>query len=271
MRILTPNSIIRLLAGAFIISGLGLSTGWCDEGATLAKIRQRDRLVVGSKQAIPTFNIKDPATARNEGFFADLSRALARHLLGDENKVEFHLTSDENRFPKLTSGEVDVLIDTIPTSEEKERLADRSDETFLSGSGLLVKKGSAIRSLADIKAGTRVAYVAANKDIAIIRSHAPGAIYLEHESSTEALKTLKEGRADVFTQVVTHLFRAASQERDYTVTGRVTTKPYYIFLRKGDDEMRAQLNDFLRSLRESGEYDRLYRKWFSPLGGDAIR
>jgi putative glutamine transport system substrate-binding protein len=166
---------------------------------------------------------------------------------------------------------VDVLIDTIPTNEEKERLADLTTETFLSGSGLLAKKGGPIKGIADIKAGTRVAYVKANEDIGLLKARVPDAVYLEHESSGEALKSLKEGRADVFTQVVTHLFRAASQDADYTVVGRFTTKPYYIFLRKGDPELRASLNDFLKTLRASGEYDRLFNKWFAPYGGENVR
>ncbi len=271
MNLSSSSRFVLAAAGAVLLLGVAVPAGRAAEAGTLAAIRQRDRLVVGNKQAFPTFNLKDPATGRNEGFFADLSRALAKSILGDENKVEFHVTTDEDRFPKLTAGEVDVLIDTIPTSEEKERLADHSTETFVSGSGLLAKKGGPIRGLDDIKAGTRVAYVKANEDIAVLKARVPDAIYLEHESSAEALKTLKAGRADVFTQVVTHLFRAASQNADYTVVGRFTTKPYYIFLRKDDPELRATLDDFLKSLRASGEYDRLFNKWFAPYGGATIR
>jgi putative glutamine transport system substrate-binding protein len=265
------SRFVLAVAGAFLVLGLAIPFGRAAETGTLAAIRQRDRLIVGNKQVFATFNIKDPATGRNEGFFADLSRALAKRLLDDENKVEFHVTTDENRFPKLASGEVHVLIDTIPTSEEKERLADRSTEIFISGSGVLAKKGGVIKSIADIKAGTRVAYVKSNEDIAVLKARVPGAVYLEHESSADAMKTLKAGRADVFTQVVTHLFRAASQDADYTVVGRFTTKPYHIFLRKGDRELQASLNEFLKSLRDSGEFDRLFNKWFAPYGGETVR
>lgn len=250
---------------------LMVSPGLAADGGTLAKVRQRGELIIGSKQTFPVFNLKDPATGRNEGFFADLSRALAKQILGDENKATFHVTTDENRFTKLGDGEVDLLIDTIPVNDEKLKLADFSDETFRSGSALLVKKGSPLRGIADIRAGIRIAYVKANEDIAVIRAKAPDATYLEHASSNEALKTLKDGRADAFTQVVTHLYRAASQDPGYTLVGRFTTKPYHIFLRKGDPEMQAYLNQFLQSLRASGEYDRLYQKWFSPYGGDAVR
>jgi putative glutamine transport system substrate-binding protein len=241
------------------------------ETGTLGQIRQRDRLIIGNKQAFPVFNSKDPATGRNEGFFADLARALARQILGDENKVAFVVTTDENRFEKVVRGEVDLLIDTIPVNDEKQKVADFTDETFCSGSAFLVKQGSAFRGIGDVKPGTRIAYAKANEDIALIRARAPGATYLEFEDSKEALQALKDGRADAFTQVVTHLYRAASQNPGYTLVGRFTTKPYHVFLRKGDMEMHAYLNKFLHALRASGEYDRLYQKWFTPYGGDVVR
>lgn len=259
------------LLGAIATAWSIAPAGYSAETGTLAAIRERGTLIIGSKQAFPVFNTKDPNTGRNEGFFADLSRELAKQIVGDENKVIFHLTTDENRFTKLAECEVDLLIDTIPVNDEKRKVADFSDETFRSGSALLVKKGSPIKSIDDIKPGTRVAYAKANEDIALIKAKVPGATYLEYESSKEALQALTEGRADVFTQVVTHLYRAASQNPDFTLVGRFTTKPYHIFLRKNDAEMQAYLNQFLESLRARGEYDRLFKKWFSPYGGDAVR
>lgn len=242
-----------------------------NETSTLATIRQRGRLIVGNKQTFPTFNFPDAATGRNEGFFADLARALAAHLLGDESKVEFHRTTDENRFEKLASGEVDVLLDTIPANDEKDRVADRSEETFRSGSAFLVKQGSSIRGLDHLAPGTRIAFVKANEDIAVVRARAPQAVYLEFAKSDEALQALRDGRADAFTQVVTHLFRAASANPGYVVVGRFTTKPYHIWVRKGDAELRDTLNEFLRTLCANGDYDRLYDRWFGAYAGDGVR
>lgn len=253
--------VLLLLAPAFLPAQTG----------AIEQIRQRDRLIIGNKQSFPAFNVKDPATGRNEGFFADLARALAKQILGDENKVTFVVTTDENRFEKLAQGEVDLLIDTIPVNDEKQKVADFTDETFCSGSAFLVKKGSVFRGIDDVRPGTRIAYVKANEDIALIRARAPGATYLEFSGSPEALQVLKEGKADAFTQVVTHLYRAASADANYTLVGRFTTKPYHIFLKKGETGWHGYLNRFLHTLRASGEYDRLYQKWFTPHGGDGVR
>jgi putative glutamine transport system substrate-binding protein len=202
---------------------------------------------------------------------ADLARALAKQMLGDENKVEFRQTTDETRFEMLARNEIDVIIDVTPTSEEKLQHVDFSDEIFRSGSGLLAKKGSPIKGVQDLRKGTRVIYVTENKDIERLKARAPEATYIGFPNSKEAVAALKAGKGDAFTQVVTHLYRTASQDPDYVVVSRFTDKPYLIAVRKGDTVMRDYVNGFLRSMKASGEYDRLFDKWFAPYGGLAAK
>jgi putative glutamine transport system substrate-binding protein len=237
---------------------------------TLANIRQRGKLLVGNKFGFQTFNYK-AAGGRNEGYMADLARALAKRMLGDEDKVEFRQTTDETRFEMLAKGDIDVIIDLTPTSEEKLQHADFSDEIFRSGSGLLVKKGSPIKGVQDLRKGTRVLYVTENPDVAQLRTKAPEATYIGFPDSKNAVAALKAGKGDVFTQVVTHLYRTASQDPEYIVVSRFTDKPYLIAFPKGDNVMRDYLNAFLREMKASGEYDRLFAKWFAAYGGNAAR
>lgn len=241
-----------------------------DGSPTIANIKKRGKLLVGNKFGFPIFNEKN-AAGENEGYMADLARALAKRMLGDESKVEFRQTTDETRFTMLEQNDIDLIIDITPSSEGKLQQADFSDEIFRSGSGLLVKKGSPIKGVEDLRKGTRVLYVTENHDIDQLRARAPEATYIGFPDSKQAFAALKAGEGDVFTQVVTHLYRAASQDPNYVVVNRFTEKPYYIAVKKGDLVMVNYLNDFLRSMRASGEYDRLFQKWFAPLGGNAAK
>lgn len=245
---------------------------------TLERIRQRGHLIVGNEFKFPTMNAIDPATGRNVGFMADLARSLAQHLFGDEGKVEFRHTEDATRLDDVVNGTVDMLIDTTGgiadnavQLEAKRKLVDFSDETFRSGSALLVRKGGPVRDLDDIGEGTRVLYVKANPDVAALTAYAPRASYIAFDSSAEALAALKAGKGDAFTQVVTHLYRAASQDAAYTVVGRFTSKSYAVVYPKGDRALGGYLNEWLRTIKANGEYDRLYQKWFFPYGGAALR
>jgi putative glutamine transport system substrate-binding protein len=248
------------------------------QAPTLERIRQRGYLIVGNEFKFPIMNAADAASGRNEGFMADLARLLAQRLFDDAGKVQFVRTDDATRLKYVVDGEVDMLIDTTggiadnaAMLDAKKKIVDFSDETFRSGSALLVRKGSPIHTIADIGAGTRVLYAKANPDIALIKARSPAATYVEFDNSADALAALKAGKGDVFTQVVTHLYRAASQDRNYTVVGRFTSKSYAVVFRKGDDALRAYLNDWLRGIKANGDYDRLYQKWFAQYGGEALR
>jgi putative glutamine transport system substrate-binding protein len=248
------------------------------QGPTLVRIHERGYLIVGNEFKFPTMNVKDAATGRNEGFMADLARLLAKRLFGDEAKVQFQHTEDASRLNDVADGRVDMLIDTTggiadtaALLDAKKKLVDFSDETFRSGSALLVRKGGPIHAVADIGPGTRVLYVKANPDIAVLRARAPQASYIAFDSSAEALAALKAGAGDAFTQVVTHLYRAASQDAGYTVVDRFTSKSYAVVYRKGDRALGDYLNDWLREIKASGDYDRLYQKWFGAYGGIALR
>jgi aspartate/glutamate/glutamine transport system substrate-binding protein len=260
--------ILAMALGALNQPLRAQTAGAASPSGALQLIKGRGRLIVGNEFVFPGFNAVDPSTNRNEGFFADIARDLAGRILGDENKVEFVKTTDDTRLQWAAEGKVDVLIDTIPRGSEKAKLVDFSEDTFISGSGLLVRKGSPIHTIADIRAGTRVIYGKENLDVKLIQAKVPDAVYIEFPKSAEAFQALKDGKGDVFTQVVTHLYRAARQDPNFVLTGRFTTKHYAMAYKKGDKELGDLLNEFLRSIRASGEYDRLYSKWFSAYGGD---
>jgi putative glutamine transport system substrate-binding protein len=260
-------SRITLATLALALAGTAFAT----TTDVLERMRERQRIVVGSEMKFPTMNVRNPATGRNEGFMADLARAVAKRVLGDERKLEWVQVDDEHRLPDVASAKLDIVLDTTGASAEKAEVVDFSDEIFRSGSGLLVKRGSPIQTLADIGKGTRVIYVKANRDIERIQAKAPDATYLEFDNSKEAFAALKAGRGDVFTQVVTHLYRVAAADPDYVLVHRFTTKPYAILVPKGNPQLVAALNGALRDIRASGEYDRLYAKWFEAYGGSAVR
>lgn len=244
---------------------------FASDSDVLQRIRERGRIVVGSEMKFPTMNVHNTASGRNEGFMADLGRAVAKRVLGDERRIEWVRVEDETRVADVASAKLDMVLDTTGASAEKAKVVDFSDEIFTSGSALLVKRGSPIHSIDDIRKGTRVIYVKANPDIKHIRARAPDATYLEFTNSKDAFAALKAGQGDVFTQVVTHLYRAAASNPDYVLVNRFTTKPYAILVAKGNLQLVATLNAALSDIRASGEYDRLFAKWFAAYGGNAVR
>ena len=97
------------------------------------------------------FGLKNPSTGEVEGFDIDISKALAAEILGDETKVEFKEVTSKTRIPLLNNGEIDAIVATMTITEERKKEVDFTDVYFDAGQSLLVKKGSSIKSIDDLK------------------------------------------------------------------------------------------------------------------------
>lgn len=72
-------------------------------------------------------------------------------MLGDEKKIEFKEVTSKTRIPMLDNKEIDMIVATMTITDERKKQVEFSDVYFKAGQSLLVKKGSPIKSVADIK------------------------------------------------------------------------------------------------------------------------
>jgi putative glutamine transport system substrate-binding protein len=246
------------------------STSSAGTSDTMERIKARGRLIVGTEPKFALFATRDPASGTYRGFMIDVAKALARAMLGDASRLEIRPLKGDERLRAVTSGEIDMVIDTTGpvvtnpngSSAAKNEIVDFSDEIYNSGSALLVKRGSPIRSIEDITPDTRVLYIRANPDWPRVQARAPRASYVGFDDTDQAFEALRDGRGDVLVQVDTRLYELAHRDPSYVLVGKFTNRPDAIMIKKGDAALRDYLNTFIRSLRSTGEYDRLYRSWF---------
>ncbi|MDF2959341.1 MAG: glutamine transporter substrate-binding protein [Paenibacillus sp.] len=230
--------------------------------STLDAIKSRGKLVAGVKFDTKLFGLKDPGSGNVEGFDIDLAKALAKHILGDETKLELKEVTSKTRIPMLNNGDIDMIIATMTITEERKKEVEFSDVYFKAGQSLLVKKGSPIKSVADVKKGVKVLAVKGSTSTTNIRAKAPEATVLEFENYQEAFTALKAGQGDTLTTDNAILYGMVKQDPNYEVVGGTfTDEPYGMAIRKGDTAYAAYVNDFLKSIKASGEYDKLYEKW----------
>ncbi|WP_312112667.1 transporter substrate-binding domain-containing protein [Brevibacillus reuszeri] len=239
----------------------GQSTGAAGTG-TLAKIKERDKFVVGVKYDLNLFGLKDPATGNVEGLDIDIAKAIAKKVLGDENKIELKEVTSKTRIPMLKNGEIDAIIATMTITEDRKKEVDFSDVYFLAGQSLLVKKDSGINGLKDLQKGMKVVTAKGSTSAKNIRESAPDAEILEFENYAEAFTALKAGQGDALTTDNALLYGMAKQDPNYRVTEETfTEEPYGIAMSKGDAEFVKTVNDLLKEMKENGEYDKIYEKW----------
>ncbi|AZB42469.1 amino acid ABC transporter substrate-binding protein [Bacillus sp. FJAT-42376] len=259
---------LRWLFSAFLILILAVAAGCGSSGSsgsekknTLEAIKDRGKLVVGVKYDTNLFGYKDPASGKVEGFDIDIAKALAKKILGDEKKIELKEVTSKTRVQMLQNGDIDAIIATMTITEERKKEVNFSDVYFEAGQSLLVKKGSDIKSVEDLK-GKKVLAVKGSTSVANVKEKAPEAEVLEFENYAEAFTALKSGQGDALTTDNSILYGMAAQDSNYELTGEpFTDEPYGIAIVKGDDEFTTYVNDFLKELKDSGEYDKIKQKW----------
>lgn len=230
--------------------------------SVLDDIKSRGKLVVGVKYDTKLFGLKDPASGKVEGFDVDIAKALAKRIVGDENKVELKEVTSKTRIPMLDNKEIDMIIATMTINEERKKQVDFSDVYFKAGQSLLVKKGSPIKSIADVKKGTKVLAVKGSTSVDNVKKQSPDATVLEFDNYQDAFSALKAGQGDTLTTDNAILYGMAVQDPSFEVVGEpFTDEPYGIAIKKGESALLAKVNEELKAMQSDGEYNKIYEKW----------
>lgn len=233
--------------------------------STLETIRERGKLIVGVKYDTRLFGLKDPETGKVEGFDVDIAKALSKKIFGEEGKLELKSVVSKTRIPMLQQGAIDAIVATMTITPKRGEQVLFSDSYFDAGQSLLVKKGSPIQSVEDIKAGVRVISVKGSTPAKRIRKKVPEATVLAFDNYQDAFMALKTGKGDVLTTDNVILMGMSQQDPNFVVVGGTfSEEPYGIAVRKGDTEFVELINEFLKEIKNDGTYDAIYQKW---LGG----
>jgi putative glutamine transport system substrate-binding protein len=143
---------------------------------------------------------------------------------------------------------------------------------FAAGQSLLVKKGSRIHSVKDLKKGDKVIGVQGSTSVDNIQKAAPQATVLQLSDYAQAFTALKSGQGVAVTTDNGILYGMSEQDPNYVVVGGTFTKePYGIALNKGQTNMTNAMNQAINTLRKNGTYEKLINKWFGDIPGFDIK
>ncbi|HEY1411420.1 MAG TPA: transporter substrate-binding domain-containing protein, partial [Rhodopila sp.] len=162
--------------GAFaLLAGLMISTAWIrpaeaqgSGSATLDASRSRGQVLCGLAGNVPGFSLPDSQGVM-KGLDADTCRAVTAAALGDASKVKFVITTTQNRFTALQSGEVDVLSrsTTWTLGREANLGLEFAWVNYYDGTGFLVKKSAGVKSAKEMDGATICVQPGTSTELAI--------------------------------------------------------------------------------------------------------
>jgi polar amino acid transport system substrate-binding protein len=226
---------------------------------TLAKIKERGKLLAGVKLDTPPFGSLDD---KNEpaGFDIDLVRKIGARI---GVPVELVKVTSATRIPLLVSGNVDLVAASMTHTRERDKAIDFSITYYTGGQSLMVPKASTVTGIKDL-GGKQVAVQQGTTLEKNIAAAAPTAKIIAFRDYNAAWLALAQGRADAFTGSLNVLQGFLKDNPNFKIVGDLfSIEPFGVGVRQGDSELRDEINFAIQDLWTSGEYATLYRKWFN--------
>jgi polar amino acid transport system substrate-binding protein len=228
-----------------------------------AQVRQRRRWIVGVKCDSPPFgyiNIR----GQNAGFDIDIARWFSRFAFGRADRVNFTCAPTASREPLLTTDRVDIVISTFTYTSDRDTRIDFSRPYYKATGRLLVRTGSPIRNLNDIR-GRRVATTDGSVYHRWMRRCFESAEVVTTDGVTASVLRLNQGRADAVMWDDTVLAPLAAQDRNLEMTNDAFLEaPYGIGIKQGNAAMKRWVDSRLNIMKRRDLFLPILREHFAP-------
>jgi peptide/nickel transport system substrate-binding protein len=220
-------------------------------------------LVIGTNAEYPPFEMVDDA-GNIIGFDPDLMVAIA-----DEAGFTFKWVNTrwDGIFLALASGEFDAVISAATITEERAQTVDFSDPYFEAGQAIVVRADETeIETDVDL-AGKKVGVqLGTTGDIWL--TDETEAEVVRYDENTLAVHALAAGDVDAAVMdnpTAAEIVRANPELNLKLLPGVYTEENYGIAVIKDRPEVLEAINRGLAAVKASGEYDRIWNKWFGVV------
>ena len=244
---------------------------------TLAKIKKTKMVTIGYRDASVPFSYmnaaKDPGARQPIGYSIDICLAIVEDIrgeLGDDTiQIRYLPVSPQTRMAMVVDGSVDLECGQTTNNTERQKQVAFSPIIFVSGTKLLVKRASKLRSYREMKGKTVVATEGSTNQAAVKSIDAKeklGIKLVSVRDNDQAFQAVESGKADAWAGDDAVLYAMAAESKspgDFTVLDEfLSYDPYGIMYRKGDKDLDAQVKRTFEKLAETRELARIYEQWF---------
>ena len=260
---------ISILATALLLTA-GLAT--TASAQTLKKVADSNKITVSHREASVPFSYLIGSN-KAVGFSVELSEAIVDDVRKKLNKPSLEVAhmpvTSQNRIPLLVNGTYDLECGSTTNNAARGKDVAFSINMFYTGTRLLAKKSSGIKNYADLAKKT-VASTTGTTNAQVIRKYNADknldmqlVLGKDHDDS---LLLVEGDRAVAFAMDDILLFGLMANSKNpaalEVVGDSLQVEPYACMLRKDDPEFKALVDGTITRLMKSGEFSKLYTKWF---------
>ncbi len=239
---------------------------------TLKKIKDSGTITIGHRETSIPFSYLDEKQ-QPIGYSMDICAAVVEEVKKElgvaQLTVKYNPVTPQTRIPLMSNGTIDLECGSTTNTLTRQKQVGFAPVTFITGTKLLVKKSSKIKSYKDLRNKTvvvtqgttneRIIKALSDKDNLNIK-------FLNAKDHGESFLTVESGRAVAFSMddiLLYGLIAKAKSPKDYEVVGDyLSYDPYGMMYRKGDEDFGVVVRRAIGRLMASGDINKIYAKWF---------
>ena len=269
MRLETSHMLSSLLLATSLIAS-------AQAGGTIDKVKASGTITLAYRESSIPFSYLDEK-AQPVGFAHEICLKIAddvKKAVGRPDlKVALQSVTSANRIPLLQNGTIDIECGSTTNNSDRGKQVQFATNYFYTGTRFLVKSGTTIKTLDDLK-GKTVVSTTGTTNYRILRNlneeKKLDINLIAAKDHAESALIVESGRAVAFgmDDILLYGLRASSQTpASLAVVGEpIQVEPYAIMMRLDDPAFKKLVDGTLANLMKSGEFATLYAKWFtSPI------
>lgn len=244
---------------------MALAMAGCGGGEKKAETQAASKVLkVATDANFPPFEYYLENSKAHTGFDIDLMNAVAKKM-GYE-KVEFVNVEFKDIFNGLSEKKYDAAIAGISITPERERIAEFTEPYAEDGYKIVVGKKAAPGDDFPSLEGKTVAAEEGSYALEMLKNNVKAAKIVPVHDTEAGIKLVADGKADalVASKIAASFFIANNYADKVRFAGEkvLYADKIGIAVARGNNELEKKMNEALKEVKRSGEYNKIYSSYF---------
>jgi polar amino acid transport system substrate-binding protein len=185
-------------------------------------------------------------------------------------KVELVPVTSANRIPYLQTKKAQLVISTLGKNAEREKVIDFTAAYSPFFQAVFAAKDIAVKGAADLAGKSIGVTRGAIEDQELTKIAPPSAEIRRFEDNNATVSAFVSGQTQLIATGASVAGNMMARNPNLNAEYKFVLKdsPNFIGVAKGEDRLRAKINDIIAAAKKDGELDKLSQKWLGRPAGE---
>jgi glutamate transport system substrate-binding protein len=261
----------RIIAalGISVMAAAGLAACGDDASDAGGSGSGGEKMTIGIKFDQPGLGLKEGSNYT--GLDVDVAKYVAKEMGIDEGNIEFKESPSAQRESLLANDQVKMIFATYSITDARKEKVSFGGPYLTAGQDLLVKADNTDITGPDALNGKKLCSVTGSTSAQKVADKFAKTVQLQkYDTYSKCVEALSSGAIDAVTTDNTILAGFAAQEANkgkFKVVGQTFSEERYgVGLKKGDTATCTKVNDALKKMVDSGEWQKAFDKNLGTAG-----